>query len=377
MRLTYCGNVHPAEDLDSWLDVTRRHAAPVAAAARAAGRRFGLGSWWSAPVAAALAGSAECRERVADLLVELPLWTLNAFPYAGFHDAAVKTAVYSPDWSDPQRLRYTLDVAAAAAVLAPEGAEVPISTLPLGYRAPGDAAFDEEHAAHQLRVASRALRDLRAAHGRHLTLALEPEPDCLLETVAATADFLERRVFAGQSDEAVLRAHLGVCVDLCHLEVVGEDAVAAFAALRRRGIGVPKVQVSSCLELRDPAAHLDDLLAFAEPRYLHQTSADRGRLRALDLPEVAARRAEFAASDCLHTHFHLPLFWDDPQAPLGSTRPAVERFLAALDPAAADLPLLEVETYTWGVFDPAWNPERDLTAGLIRELDFAAALVRG
>jgi hypothetical protein len=128
------------------------------------------------------------------------------------------------------------------------------------------------------------------------------------------------------------------------------------------------------LELRDPAAALDRLLAFDEPRYLHQT-AGGGGLRALDLSEVRARRAEFAAAPRLRTHFHVPLFWDQPGA-LGSTRAEVERVLAHLAhhaQAAADSPLLEVETYTWSVLDGAEFGADDLVAGLCAELAFARA----
>ena len=91
-----------------------------------------------------------------------------------------------------------------------------------------------------------------------------------------------------------------VCVDLCHLAVVGEDAVAAVAGLRQRGIAMPKIQVSSGLELRDPVGSLDALLVFDEARYLHQTCGDGGQ-RALDLDEVGRRRPEFEAAGRLRT----------------------------------------------------------------------------
>ncbi|MBK8978558.1 MAG: metabolite traffic protein EboE [Planctomycetes bacterium] len=372
MQLTYCGNVHAAEDLDAWLDSTLRFAAPLAERARAAGRSFGLGAWWSAGVAARLASEPAARVRVAERLAaaDLPLWTLNVFPHGGFHAAIVKTAVYRPAWSDPARTRYTLDAARAAAELALPGATVPLSTLPLGF----GADVDRGACAVQLRTVARELHALRDATGRHLVLALEPEPDCLLERADATAAFLEDAVFRGQSDEAVLRAHLGVCVDLCHLAVVGEDPVAALATLRGQGVAVPKIQVSACPELRDPAGHLDDLLAFAEPRYLHQTVGLRDgaiACRALDLADVAARRREFAACERVRTHFHTPVFWDD-DGPLGSTRAELQRTLASL---SGPLPLLEVETYTWAVLDPAWRPDRDLIAGLAAELHFVHGLL--
>src|SRR5262245_55146504 len=41
LRLTYCGNVHAAADLDAWLQGLRTCTAAVAAHARARGRAFG------------------------------------------------------------------------------------------------------------------------------------------------------------------------------------------------------------------------------------------------------------------------------------------------------------------------------------------------
>lgn len=160
-------------------------------------------------------------------------------------------------------------------------------------------------------------------------------------------------------------------MDLCHLAVVGEEPLAALADLTQRGIAVPKIQVSSCLEARSPEA-LDPLLQFDEPRYLHQTANARGD-RALDLDLVRARRAEFATGGTVRTHFHMPLWWDEAGA-FGSTRAEVERVLRALARAGGPLPLLEVETYTWSVLGSFLGSE-PLARRIGRELDFAANLL--
>jgi len=377
VQLTYCGNVHPAGDLEEWLATVHRFAVPVAAAQRRRGLRFGLGAWWNAAVAQTLAGDPAARARLSAELaaLDLPLWTLNVFPFGGFHDAVVKRAVYAPDWATEERLDYTRQCARVAAGLLPMGSTLPLSTLPLGYRGPGDAPADLRLMARNLVRCASSFAAIEQQTGVRCTLALEPEPFCLLETCAAAADFLERWVF----DEGawstvtteVLRRHLGVCVDLCHLAVVGEEPLAALALLAARGIVVPKVQVSSCLELRAPA-ELAPLLAFDEPRYLHQTVAERGP-RALDLGDVRARTAEFTAGGRLRTHFHMPLYWDQPGA-LGSTRSEVERVLRGLRAMPPPLPLLEVETYTWSVLgDLAGSEPLPLRIG--RELEFVANLL--
>src|SRR5580765_2809611 len=173
-RLTYCGNVHACYELESWLRAVGECVAPVAAAAAAAGRAFGLGSWWPAPLALALATDDAVCERVrAELAARsLELWTLNVFPHDRFHDAAVKTAVYTPDWAQEERLVYTRHCAEAAAALSRPGALLPLSTLPLGYRGPRDPPADLRLMARNLARAASALAALRERTGVHCVLAL-------------------------------------------------------------------------------------------------------------------------------------------------------------------------------------------------------------
>lgn len=374
-RLTYCTNVHPAPDLAAQLTTLREHVAPIAAAARAAGRAFGLGGWWPMALADELARDHGAAQRLADALAAAgsPLWTLNAFPFGDFHGEVVKTAVYSPDWGHEDRLVYTRRCAEVGARLVPAGSVLPISTLPLGYRGAGDPPADLRVMARNLARCASAFAAIEQATGVTCVLALEPEPGCLLETAAGTAGFLERWLFDEGAwatvPERALRRHLGVCLDLCHLAVVGEDPMLALADLAARGIAVPKIQVSSCLEVRAPDG-LDRLLAFAEPRYLHQTAAASGA-RALDLDDVARRRADFAAGGRVRCHFHVPLDWDE-HGPFGSTQAEVARVLAALAARGDDVPLLEVETYTWSVLGARFGAA-PLAARIERELAWAAA----
>ncbi len=122
--------------------------------------------------------------------------------------------------------------------------------------------------------------------------------------------------------------------------------------------------------MRSPSG-LDRLLEFDEPRYLHQTVAENGA-RALDLPDVRARREEFEGAGRIRSHYHMPVFWDE-EGPFGSTRSEVQRVLSELtDP----LPLLEVETYTWSVL-PGFVEAEDLVANIGKELEFARSGLKG
>lgn len=375
-RLTYCTNVHPAPSLDNQFATIREHVGEIAAAAIRAGREFGLGGWWPMPLVQELAGDPAARARLSAALVaaNAPLWTLNGFPFGDFHQPVVKTAVYAPDWGTEDRLHYTRLCAEVGSAMVGPGGLLPVSSLPLGFRGPGDPAADLRVMARNLARCASAFAAIEDRTGVRCVLALEPEPNCLLETVAGTVAFLERWLFEEGAWTTVpdehLRRHLGICVDLCHLAVLDEDPLAALDDLRRRGIAVPKIQVSACLEVRDPEG-LDELLRFAEPRYLHQTRAANG-LRSLDLDDVRARREDYERAGRIRTHYHVPLDWDRDGA-FGSTQAEVRRVLTELARRPVnDVPLLEVETYTWSVLGEAFG-RAPLAERIARELDWVAA----
>lgn len=383
LRLAYGTNVAPQEDVEGivaalgglWARV-RRRALPDGT--------LGLGLWLPEAAASALARDAEAMRRVRATLDEhgLALTTVNAFPQRAFHAAVVKDAVYRPDWTDPSRFAYTSAVARAVAGIVAPGSDVTISTLPLGFpKLPMETWL---RAAGLLFAAVLDFRRIREATGTTVRLALEPEPCCALETTTEAMEFFVTAMrpylaavarTAGMTEDAardVLDRHLGVCLDLCHLAVEHEDAVAARERLRGAGIPVHKVQVSAALEVPDPEdpAQRAALGAFAEPRWLHQVGApsDVGAARVVrDLP-VALADAAFAARKPWRVHFHVPLSADAVEG-LPTTRADVARFLAhvANDPQP---PVLEIETYTWSVVPGA---AADLAANVAAEI----AWVRG
>ncbi|MFT4843576.1 MAG: hypothetical protein ACI8UD_003189 [Planctomycetota bacterium] len=342
--------------------------------ARQRGRAFGLGGWWPWSLVAELSKNPTSLATLQEAMqaAEVPLWTLNAFPYGDFHERVVKTAVYVPDWGEQERLLYTRRCAEVGATFLKDGDVLPISTLPLGYRGRGAAPVDFDQMVGNLARVTSMFAAIEAQTGVRCVLAIEPEPNCILETVKQTAAFLDESIFNGACrmvPDKLLRRHIGVCVDLCHLAVLDEDPLIALANLKMRGIEVPKIQVSSCLEVRRPEA-IKELLTFAEPRYLHQTAAQNGA-RSLDLAGVADRQDEFEHAGRVRTHFHVPLYWDT-DGPLGSTQKEVRRVLEALAAGSDPVPLLEVETYTWSVLGDKFG-DAPLADRIQRELDWVAA----
>lgn len=394
--LSYCQNVHPAETVDALVAVLEGPAARVRAAWRPDGR-MGAGLWLPLDVARAIATDEQAAARVRGALEAAGLFAFsaNAFPIGGFHAARVKETVYRPSWLDPARVDYTRLACRALARLLPEGARGSVSTVPVSWRAAG------EHDDASLARAGEHLADVVAdlllledATGHEVSLALEPEPRCALETTAELVAFLEAHVFAGagrarlearglprEGAEAALRRLVGACVDTCHLAVAFEPVVAALERLDAAGVRVVKAQLSAALDLeRAPtnAAGRRRLAAFDEPRYLHQTF---GRTRtgqvvaAEDLRDALDERGDlrpaFAAADRLRTHFHVPLHWPG-DAELGTTRGELEAGLGALSRATDHL---EVETYTFDVL-PAALRRGDVVDMVTEELRWAEATLR-
>jgi sugar phosphate isomerase/epimerase len=386
-HLTYCTNIHAGETWEEVRANLERHVRRVKAAV-APDRPFGVGLRLSAVAATALARPAELEAFGAFLRESgLYVFTINGFPYGPFHGTRVKEEVYLPDWLDEARLAYTDQLAELLAALLPDepGLEGTVSTVPGAYKARVRGPADESRMAELMIRHAAALHRLRDRTGKTISLALEPEPCCQMETVDETVRFFEDRLLAapgvaafgrltglgrGES-EAALRRHLGVCFDACHMAVEFEDAAAGLGALRRAGIRIGKVQVSAGLRVRmdpgDPGL-VDALRPFAEGVYLHQVVERRdGRLvRYLDLPEAleAALRDGDGPREW-RIHFHVPLFREE-LGRFASTQDYLRGVLGILR-REAHTPHLEVETYTWDVLPEAFRRE-DIAAAVAREL---------
>ncbi|WP_440106567.1 metabolite traffic protein EboE [Streptosporangium sp. H16] len=359
LHLSYCTNVHPAEDLDGIVEQLDTYAVPVRA--RLGAETLGLGLWLAAPVAAALAADPALLagfRRELDAR-ELEVVTLNGFPYRSFQDPVVKHAVYHPDWTTSERLTYTLDLANILAALLPDdAARGSISTLPLAWRDP----WDEDMAGlamSRLDELATGLAAVESATGRVIRVAFEPEPGCVVETTGQAV-----RALSGVDTD-----RLGICLDLAHLACAWERPADALRQYAEAGLPIVKVQVSAALESDDP----ETLREYVEPRFLHQTRNAAGD-DADDLDEAFERKLPGP----WRVHYHVPLHVA-PQAPLGTTVPVLREALAEL--VGGPEPLcdhFDVETYTWGVLPPALRPQtpEQLAAGIADELDFARAEMR-
>ena len=387
-HLTYCTNIHPGESWPDVLENLRTHVTAVKAAV-SPDQPFGVGLRLSAAAARALAAPGEL-EHLRGFLRDhgLYVFTINGFPHGAFSGGEVKDRVYRPDWLEEERVRYSSQLATLLAGLlgdAPPALDGSVSTVPGCFAARGALADVGRAVAARMLEHARVLWQLREETGRTIALALEPEPACLLETIADAAAFFERYLFSAEAvrtfawetglptklAELALRRHLGVCLDACHAAVEFETPAAALAALDAVGVRVLKVQVSAGLRVVAPdTAALAELGAFAEDVYLHQVVVRAGKhlRRFVDLPPAladATAAAGGALGDEWRVHFHVPLFLER-LGRFGNTGDFVRDLLALL-PGRDDCRHLEVETYTWDVLPAAYR-DTPVVDAIAREL---------
>jgi sugar phosphate isomerase/epimerase len=256
-------------------------------------------------------------------------YTINGFPYANFHGDHVKHRVYLPTWAEPARLEYTRHLAEILAELLDE--EHPtgsISTLPLGWPGNPFSARDAadpapetessqliEQSGKQLRSLADFLQRLHGRTGKHIVVAIEPEPGCTLDSIDDMVAF-----FDAELPEAHHRRYLTACHDICHSAVMNEPQRQVILRYAEAGIAIGKVQVSnaivvdwSAIAADDRAAALRQLGEFAEDRYLHQTGQvdnQGGFALAEDLPGLIRDTSTSDLADARRwvVHFHVPIF---------------------------------------------------------------------
>ncbi|MEX0886670.1 MAG: metabolite traffic protein EboE [Phycisphaeraceae bacterium] len=380
--LGYCTNVHAGVTFDETLANLERHAVAVR-------QRFspdepmGVGLWLSAAAARRVLDDGRVDE-LRDWLDAhgLFVFTLNGFPFGDFHEPRVKHRVYEPDWADPRRLAYTLDLARILAALLPEHGEGSISTLPIGWPAMMDSHDGKRDAAKQLLDLVHHLARLELDTGRLIHVDLEPEPGCVLGTSEQAVAYFHKHLL-GHADDASVKSYLRICHDICHAAVMFEDQGEALRRYDDAGLLVGKVQVSSALRItfdemtpRDRDAALRMLRGFAEDRYLHQTCVRDGTgvVRFFeDLPEALASVGGGEARGEWRVHFHVPIYLDS-FALIGTTRSAIEACLP--EALARGVRAFEAETYAWPVLPAALRVD-DLADGIARELAWLRAQVVG
>jgi sugar phosphate isomerase/epimerase len=390
LHLTYCLNIHPGESWAANLEAMKDKTLSIRQAV-APGEWFGVGLRIASQAAEELTRNAGLRAEALEFFAAYKIYpfTINGFPFGQFHSGPVKENVYAPDWRRPERLHYTLQLADLLAGWLPEELDGSISTVPGSFKPWIENSRDVSAMVENLAAAVAYLAALREDTGREIHLGLEPEPDCFLETTAETISFFKESLFtAGVQEvasilkcyrseaEALMRRHLGVCFDTCHVALQGEDLTESLRDYQFEGIRISKVQLSAALRTASNAESWAALRPFAEPVYLHQV---KGRSAAgavfswYDLPTALEELPGFPDVQELRVHFHVPLFFTG-AGPLQSTVDTLTPdFFRELRKGIC--PHLEIETYTFDVLPPEVHPG-DVVKSVAREYAWAMEHLR-
>ena len=384
-HLTYSTLVHPADDWEQiWKSLNTY--VPQVKERFAGNKRFGVSLRLSAKSAETLVKSKADRDKLRKFLDDnnMYLYTVNAFVYGHFKGELVKEQVYEPDWRSEERTQYTMNVASVVADIAPKDVMPSIQTSPLGFkpRVTGPDVVDS-YTTNVLRVAKH-LVELEQKTGVTVTLGLEPEPYCFLETTDETVDYFTNHLYAGKSVEkfakmsglpvaeaiAALRRHVGIVYDICHLAVEYEDITESLQKLVDAGVPIVKLQEAAALHMPEVnRGVVDTLKRYSKTIYLTQTIEKKdGKLtKYLNVDDAIAAWEKNPSPREWRTHIHVPVFLDD----LGQFRTTRFAIADALkfhkrQPLSRHL---EVETYTWDML-PDSLKTGDIVEYVCRELEW-------
>ncbi|QJB41624.1 metabolite traffic protein EboE [Chitinophaga oryzae] len=391
-HLTYCTNIHPGEKWDDHFAQLRKYI-PAVKQQVAPDQPFGIGL--------RLANTASLELTKEENLEAFKAWlqqencyvfTMNGFPYGGFHDTVVKDQVHAPDWTQADRVAYTIRLFRLLAALLPEGLEGGISTSPLSYKywcnrcEEEKNSFTESATLNMLLVVEQLARIHRGG-GPLMHLDVEPEPDGLLENTAeyigwymgsllpAGIPFIMDKLRVDEAEAAtIIKNHVQLCYDVCHFALEYEAPEAVLAQLRHYGLKVGKLQISAALKAGLPTGTdqrkkvIDAFRQFNEPVYLHQVigrKADGSLVRYPDLPQALEDAGNPAVVEW-RSHFHVPLFAERYEV-LHSTQSDIVRVLELQrqQPFTAHM---EAETYTWDVLPQGLKEE--MAVSVSRELNW-------
>jgi hypothetical protein len=399
-HLGYCTNIHPGE---TWTDhfAALQQAIPELKKRLSPDASFGIGL--------RLSNIASEELEIPENLVTFQHWlasndcyvfTMNGFPFGGFHDTVVKDQVHAPDWTTEARVEYTKRLFRILSVLLPvdelgNAIQGGVSTSPLSYRhwfeweqpAARDYIFSQT-TQNVLEVVAELIQ-LRKQTDRLMHIDLEPEPDGVIETadefITWFTDYLlpmgiEQLTgqFGLTDEEAEVRIceHVRLCYDVCHFAVGYERPADVLDKLKEYGLRVGKIQISAALKAEFPEAPEGRQAVrkafeeFNEPTYLHQVVARSGfghsgsgaLLRFRDLPDALTALNDDHAE--WRAHFHVPLFVNN-YGVLKSTQDDILEVLK-LQAERRFTNQLEVETYTWGVLPD--ELKKELVDSIEREI---------
>ncbi|MDB6137210.1 MAG: hypothetical protein JWO94_282 [Verrucomicrobiaceae bacterium] len=373
IHLGYCTNIHRGESWDQTWWGLREHTLKVRQRVAKPDQPYGIGLRLSARAAQEL--NTPCMIAEFQEWLEMNhcyVFTINGFPYGDFHGTRVKEQVFKPDWTSPERLRYTNELFDILAQLLPKGMAGSVSTLPGSHKTFGLTSDDIALIFQNLKACREHIEKVSLATGHELHLGMEPEPLGLFETSGETLKFFGLYADAHPQDRDFFK-FIGMNYDTCHLAIEFEEAQEALARITGAGIRLSKLHFSNALRLKPTAENIERLSRFDEPVYFHQVVVSDGdlplrRFKDLDVALDYARQSPNDLGEEWRVHFHIPLH----ARPGNGFEDTSSHVLGAMDWLAANpakCSHIEMETYTWEVLPEAMRSE-SVDDQLVKEYDW-------
>ena len=279
-------------------------------------------------------------------------------------------------------------MASLLAELAPDGINPSIQSAPLGFKpkVTGEHVV-EEYTTNVIDVVAH-LVGLTKKTGKIVTLGLEPEPRCYLETTDETITYFKNHLFSGRTAQRLakltglneadaakaMRDYTGVVFDIGHQAVGYEDIPASLQKLVDNGVQIVKLQEAASMHIPNVTQKVVDALqTFAKTIYLSQTCQmkDGKTTWFLNLEDAFEAFQKDPGPREWRTHFHVPVFLTDLGGGFGTTRFALEQALAFHKKTPLSTHL-EIETYTWDVL-PDHLKTGDIVEYVTREIEWVKA----
>jgi hypothetical protein len=387
-HLTYCSNIHTGEDWQEHFSELKKNIPDVKKAV-CNDAQMGIGLRLANQASIDLSDSQNL-EMFKKWLAENDcyVFTMNGFPYGGFHDVVVKDQVHAPDWTSSERVEYTNRMFEILAKILPDSiTEGGISTSPLSYRFwwnnSDELTKATEIATQNILLVVDNLLITKEKTNKILHLDIEPEPDGILENSTEFIDWYNNfllpmgekhfmaKGFSKSDAQEIIRTHVQLCFDICHFGVSYEEPQEVVDKLITEDIRVGKIQISSALKIdfsSDEMAKFEAIAQYDEPTYLHQVIARKmdGSFEKFRDLKPALDAFEVGKYSEWRVHFHVPLFLEKYNL-LSSTQSEIVKTLN-IQKQKPFTNHLEIETYTWGVLPAEFQVP--LNESIVREIAF-------
>jgi hypothetical protein len=389
-HLTYCTNIHAGESWEEVFQSLKDYVMPIKTKI-SPDKPFGIGLRLSNKASCDLTNNMNLQifKKWLDLN-NLYVFTINGFPYGGFHGQKVKDQVHHPDWTTTERLAYTLRLAKILAFLLPENMDGGISTSPVSYKPWLDA--EEENTERVFNSGSNhmfalveELVKIKKSTGKVIHIDIEPEPDGLIENsgelveyfkfylIPEGKEYLKKNLsLTSQEAKEAITDHIRACYDICHHAVAYEKPKEVFDKYQNAGIKIGKIQISAALKVlladeTKKAEALSKLKQFEESTYLHQV-IERRNGKLYQYPDLTEAFKNFNSKEIAEwrIHFHVPLFVNQYENLYSTQDDIIETLKLHSEKPVTNH--LEVETYTWDVLPS--KLKLDLKSSIERELEW-------